>query len=124
MLDVQRKLLPMKTTGSLPPRSLRYRDLCRRLAGLGYISQGSVLDRTTLSPPRSGYQWTRKVGQKTVTVALSRAQYEALKQAVDNARTLRRTIAEMERVSRQILFETLPNTRRRKRLSRKVLGLI
>ena len=122
--DVQRKLRPMKTTGSLPPRSPRYRDLCQRLAGLGYVSHGSVLDRTTLSPPRSGYQWTRKVGQKTVTVALSRAQYEALKQAVDNARTLRRIVAEMERVSRQIIFATLPDTRRRKRLSKKVLGLI
>jgi len=114
----------MKTSRSLPPLSPRYRDLRRRLARLGYISQGSVLDRTTLSPPRSGYQWTRKVGQKTVTVALSRDQYQALKQAVNNARMLWKTVAEMERVSRQILFETLPDTRRRKRLSKKVLGLI
>jgi hypothetical protein len=114
----------MKTTLAPASLSRRYRRLCRRLAGLGYISQGSVLDRRTLTPARSGYQWTRKVGQKTITVALSRAQYEALKQAVDNARTLRKTVAEMERVSRQILFQTLPDTRRRKRLSRKVLGLI
>jgi len=114
----------MKVTRSLRPLSPRYRDLRRRLARLGYISQGSVLDRTTLTPPRSGYQWTRKVGQKTVTVALSPDQYRALKQAVANARTLRKIVAEMERVSRQILFETLPDTRRRKRLSKRVLGLI
>jgi hypothetical protein len=113
----------MNTLAALPPLSSRYRDLRRRLAGLGYISQGSVLDRTTLSPPRRGYQWTRKVGPKTVTVALSRPQYDALKQAVDNARLLRRTVAEMERVSRQVLFATLPDTRRRQRLSKKVLGL-
>ena len=124
MLDVQGKLLAMKITRSLLPLSPRYRDLRRRLARLGYISQGSVLDRTTLTPPRSGYQWTRKVGQKTVTVALSPDQYRALKQAVANARTLRKIVAEMERVSRQILFETLPDTRRRKRLSKTVLGLI
>jgi len=43
---------------------------------------------------------------------------------VANARSLRKIVAEMERVSRQILFETLPDTRRRKRLSKKVLGLI
>lgn len=114
----------MKTSRSALPLSPRYRDLRRRLARLGYISQGSVLDRTTLSPPRSGYQWTRKVGQKTITVALSRDQYQALSQAVNNARTLWKIVAEMERVSRQILFEKLPDTRRRKRLSKKVLGLI
>ena len=124
MLDVQHKFEPMRTSCSSVPLSPRYRDLRRRLARLGYISQGSVLDRTTLTPPRSGYQWTRKVGQKTVTVALSPDQYRALKQAVANARTLRKIVAEMERISRQILFETLPDTRRRKRLSKKVLGLI
>lgn len=115
----------MKATASdsatLPQRFERLR---RRLAGLGYISQGSVLDRSTLTPPRSGYQWTRKVGQKTVTVSLSAAQYEGLKKAVANERTLWKIVAEMERISRQILFETLPDTRRRKRLSKRVLGLI
>jgi len=30
----------------------------------------------------------------------------------------------MERLSRQILFATVPDTHRRKRLSKKVLGLI
>ena len=30
------------------------------------------------------YQWTRKVKAKTVSVALSREQYEALKEAIDN----------------------------------------
>jgi hypothetical protein len=114
----------MRTPRTSVALSPRYRQLQRRLARLGYISQGSVLDRTTLSPPRSGYQWTRKVGQKTVTVALSRDQFEALQEAVNNARTLRKTVAEMERVSRQILFATLPDTRRRKRLSKRVLGLI
>ena len=114
----------MKISRSALPLSPRYRDLRRRLARLGYISQGSVLDRATLSAPRSGYQWTRKVGQKTITVALSRDQYQAFKQAVNNARSLRKIVAEMERVSRQILFETLPDTRRRKRLSKRVLGLI
>jgi len=102
----------------------RYQRLCQSLARLGYISQGSVLDRSTLRPPRSGYQWTRKVGQKTVTVSLSQAQYQALKQAIDNRRTLQKTLHQMEQLSRQILFETLPDTRRRKRLSKSTLGLI
>ncbi len=62
-----------------PPDSLQheYDRLRKSLARTGYISQGSVLDRSTLRPPRSGYQWTRKVAGKTITVALSGQQFEA-----------------------------------------------
>jgi hypothetical protein len=77
-----------------------------------------------LTPSRSGYQWTRKVAQKTVSVALSRAQFEAMNEAVGNERKLWKIIREMERVSRQIIFASAFDTRRRKRLSQKVLGLI
>lgn len=102
----------------------QYRRLCASLANPGYISQGSVLDRSTLQHPRSGYQWTRKVARKTITVSLSREQFDALRQATENRRRLNQTIAQMERLSRQILFKTLPDTRRRKLLPKKVLGLI
>jgi hypothetical protein len=118
--------MPAVKAPAPPPDELlrRYQRLRQRLARLGYLSQGSVLDRSTLNPPRSGYQWTRKVAQKTITVALSRPQYDALKRAVENQRTLRQIVAQMERISRQVLFATLTDTRRRKRLSRKVLGTI
>jgi hypothetical protein len=101
-----------------------YQRLSRSLAEIGYISQGSTLDRSTLRPPRSGYQWTRKVAQKTITVALSPEQFRALRKAIANRRTLQQTITKMEKISRQILFETLPDTSRRKPLPKKVLGLI
>ena len=101
-----------------------YKRLSLRLAGLGYISQGSVLDRSTLRPPRSGYQWTRKIAGKTATVALSPEQFHSLRQAIANRRALQRIITKMETLSRQILFETLPDTRRRKPLRRSVLGTI
>lgn len=115
----------MKKTASLPSSLERHYDRLRQsLAQIGYISQGSVLDRSTLRPPRRGYQWTRKVAGRTITVALSAAQFHWLKQAVDNERKLWKTIQEMEKISRQILFETLPDTRRRKRLGKKVLGLV
>ena len=108
------------------PESLRseYQRLCAALADTGYVSQGSVLDRSTLRRPRSGYQWTRKVARKTITVSLSRQQFEALRHAIENRRRLQKTIAQMERLSRQILFHTLPDTHRRKSLPKKVLGLI
>ena len=100
-----------------------YQGLCSRLAHLGYISQGSVLDRSTLRPPRYGYHWTRKVAQTTVTLALTPEQFALLSQAVDNYRRLRQTLRQMEKLSRKIIFKNAPHPRRRKRLSDKVLGV-
>jgi hypothetical protein len=111
------------TPETLAALQAEYRRLRQRLARIGYISQGSVQQRTVATSGRSGYQWTRKVAQKTVSVALSPPQYEAMKQAVANERELWKTIQEMERVSRRIIFASVPDTRRRKRLSKKVLGL-
>lgn len=102
----------------------QYRRLSSSLAAIGYISQGSVLDRSTLRPPRSGYQWTRKLAQKTVTVALSPEQFHHLRKAIENRRTLTKTLAQMEKLSRHILFSALPDTSRRKPLPKKVLGTL
>ena len=49
--------------------------------------------------------------------------FEAMKEAVANERKLWKTIQEMERISRRIIFASASDTRRRKRLSKKVLGL-
>ena len=108
----------------IDPCQRRYERLLQSLAAVGYISQGSVLDRSTLHPPRSGYQWTRKIGGRTTTVALSAEQFKALHKAIENRRRLRKTISQMETLSRRILFKNLPDTRRRKPLRRKVLGTI
>jgi len=113
-----------KNSASLAAWKSEYDRLRKNLAQTGYITQGSVLKRSVASSGRSGYQWTRKVAQKTITVSLSQPQFAALKQAVQNERTLWKTIKRMEKVSRQILFASLPDTRRRKRLVKKVLGLI
>ncbi len=61
---------------------------------------------------------------KTITVALSQEQYLWLKQAVANQRDLERIVEKMQNLSRQILFENIPGVVRRKRLTKKVLGLI
>ncbi len=107
----------------LTPLKARYQKLRRQLAQIGYISQGSVLERTVAGSGRTGRQWTRKVAQKTVTVALSPEQYAAMKEAVANQRKVSQIIREMERISRGIIFASTPDTRRHKRLSKKVLGL-
>jgi hypothetical protein len=100
-----------------------YDRLRKTLIEIGYISQGSVLDRSKLKTPRSGYQWTRKIARKTITVALSPEQFESLKVAIQNRKKLSRAITHMEKISRQILFKTLPDTKRHKPLTSKVLGV-
>jgi len=114
----------MKSSYASPSALKReYARLCRGLARVGYISQGSVQQRSVATSGRSGYQWTRKIRGKTVSVALSRQQFEALKQAVANERALWNTVQKMERISRQIIFQACTDTRRRKPLSKKSLGL-
>ena len=100
-----------------------YARLQARLAQVGWISQGSVQDR---GPGAGGphYQWTRKVRAKTVSVALSREQFEALGKAIQNWREIEQILDRMQQLTRQFIFGTLPDTRRRKPLSKKVLGLI
>jgi virulence-associated protein VapD len=106
----------MKTGTRLSPV---YGQLQRQLIQLGWISQGTVLER---APGQQGsrYVWTRKVRAKTVTVALSEEQYQWLKQAVANQRKLEEIIQQMQKLSHQILFEKVPGVVRRKRLSKKV----
>lgn len=100
-----------------------YARLRARLAALGWISQGYVQDR---GPGAGGpcYQWTRKVQAKTVSVALSQEQYAALKQAIENWRAAQEILQRMQTLSREVIFGTLPDPPRRKRLGKKVLGLI
>ena len=100
-----------------------YRRLLRQLSRLGYLSQGSVLERPN-GQPGSPYIWTRKVKAKTVTVALSKEQFRWLRQAVANQRKLNRIVGEMQVESRRVGFGTIPGVIRRKRLGKKVLGTV
>lgn len=99
-----------------------YAQLRAAVAKIGWISHGYVQDR---GPGAGGpcYQWTRKVKAKTVSVALSHDQYLAMKQAIENWHQVQDLLAHMQGVSRQMIFGTLPEPHRRKRLTRKVLGL-
>jgi hypothetical protein len=60
---------------------------------------------------------------KTVSVALSKEQYEWLREAIANWRVLQTQLREMQRLSREELFTTIPGPKRRKSLSKKVLGV-
>jgi virulence-associated protein VapD len=105
------------------PLPSTYRQLQRRLARVGFLSQGSVFERKP-SQQGSRYVWTRKIRGKTVTVALSEQQFHWLRQAVANQRELDKIVNQMQILSRQTLFSNVSSVPRRKRLSRKVLGTI
>ena len=103
------------------PRGPRYTALANTLTNVGWISEGYVQDRGA-GAGGPHYQWTRKVKGKTVSVALSQAQYAWLKTAIENWRRLQATLKEMQRLSREELFDTIPGPVRKKRLSKAVLG--
>jgi DNA topoisomerase VI subunit A len=107
---------------SLSEREAQYAQLAAQVAQTGWISQGYVQER---GPGAGGpcYQWTRKVKGKTVSLALSKEQYEWFKEAIANWRQVQQTLKQMQQLSRQALFETAPDIKRRKRLTKKVLGL-
>jgi hypothetical protein len=112
-----------KNASAISRSSQEYERLRRALRQVGYLSQGSVQDRTARRGGGAGYQWTRKVAQKTVTVSLTAEQYAQMKTATANYRKLRGQLRKMEQLSRRIIFQTAPHPNRRKRLTQKVLGI-
>jgi len=69
-----------KLKNTAPPPA--YRRLGQALAGTGWIALGSLVERTTPGGGGPRYQWSRRVGSKTVTVALSAEPFAWLKTAI------------------------------------------
>lgn len=103
-------------------RAEAYARLRAQLAQIGWISEGYVQERGAGTGGPS-YPWTRKVKGKTVCVALSREQYEWLQQAIANWRGVQEILRQMQRLSREELFASVPGPKRRKKLSQQVPGL-
>lgn len=99
-----------------------YGRLRKQLAAIGWITHGYVQDR---GPGAGGpcYQWTRKEKKKTISVALSKEQFRAMRLAIETLRRTQQILTRMQQISRQVIFATLPDTRRRKPLTRRALGL-
>ena len=89
-----------------------YQTLQRALSHVGYFRRGTLLKRfmpcgksgcaCQASPPRLHgpyYQWTRKVGGKTVSVRFTREQADLLAGWIAEGRQLDRIIAQMQRLS-------------------------
>ena len=98
-----------------------HRRLARTLAGIGFVSQGSVFARAE-GAPGSRYQWTWKDSrQKTTSLTLSAEQFAWLRKAIANQRRADRILEKMRRLSKRIVVEHLPAPARRKSLPIKPL---
>jgi|SRR5258707_1131000 hypothetical protein len=109
-----------KPLEDLPPE---YHRLCQSLAKTGWIALGSLVERTRPGQGGPRYQWSRRVGKKTLTVALSAEQFAWLTKAIANQRSVWETLMRMQHLTAQYVLQNLPNPPRRKRFSKKRLGL-
>jgi hypothetical protein len=109
-----------KSADALPAQ---YERLRKSLAGIGWIALGTLLERSRPGQGGPRYQWSRRVGKKTITVALSGEQFVWLKQAIANQRLLWDALTQMQRLTAQHALQNRPNPPRRKPLSNKRLGL-
>jgi hypothetical protein len=104
----------------------RYAALKRAVRAVGFIRRGSLVRRfmpcgkpgcrCQATPPvlhGPYYQWSRKVGGKTVTVRLTRAQARLFAKWIANGRQLDTLVAQMEAICRRItdrLVKQLPSS--------------
>jgi hypothetical protein len=114
----------MKKEPSIAPMERRYARLAARLSRLGPVLQGSIAERTIVRPDPDApgkekaygpyYQWTFKRWGKTVTVNLRASQAKTYQRAINRNRKLEDTVAEMRKVSLQILEARTKGVKRRK----------
>jgi hypothetical protein len=110
----------LKSTPELPPEYRRLRD---KLSNIGWIALGSLVERDKPGQGGPRYQWSRRVGAKTVTVALSAEQFDWLKLAIGNQRRVWDILLELQHLTAEHALQNIPGPPRRKRLSKKRLGL-
>lgn len=89
----------------------------------GLIALGSLIERGEPGQGGPRYQWSRRAGGKTVTVALSAEQFEWMQVTVANQRRVWDLLQEMQQATMEYMQENLPHPPRRKRLTKKRLGL-
>jgi hypothetical protein len=110
---------PKSTLG--PP--VAYQRLRQKLSKISWIALGSLVERNKPGQGGPRYQWSRRVGTKTVTVALSAEQFAWLKQAISNQRQVWDILTQLQQLTAKHALENIAGPPRRKRLSNKKLGL-
>jgi hypothetical protein len=103
----------------LPQLEAHYATLRHALAEVAYLSDGSVYRRPA-GQPGTRFTWSTKVKAQTVSLALSEEQADWLEKAIAEHRRVKKILAQMRRLSRQIMRARFADTERRTPLSKKV----
>jgi len=83
----------------------RYSLLAAKLSSFESFSQGSVMPN-----PPGAWRWTRKVRGKTVSLGLSPAKAQKMKQAIANHRALDAIIDELREISQKLILHSPETT--------------
>jgi hypothetical protein len=105
------------------PLPVEYVRLRKQLSSIGWIALGSLVERNQPGQGGPRYQWSRRVGAKTVTVGLSAEQFGWLQQAIAHQREVWDILRQLQQLTARHVLDNLPNPPRRKRLIKKRLGL-
>lgn len=100
-----------------------YRRLQAQLGRTGWVALGSVVERNKPGQGGPRYQWSRRVEGKTITVALGAEQFAWLAEAIANQRRVWALLERMHQLTLRHMWRKMPSTTRRKRLSKKTLGV-
>jgi hypothetical protein len=100
-----------------------YKRLRAQLGQTGWIALGTLIERSRPGQGGPRYQWSRRAGGKTVTLALSAEQFAWMKKAVANQRAVWEILLRMQQLTTEHMLQNLPNPPRRKPLSKKRFGL-
>jgi hypothetical protein len=100
-----------------------YEGLRAQLGQIGWIALGTLIERSLPGQGGPRYQWSRRAGGKTVTIALSAEQFAWMQKAVANQRQVWQILLRMQQLTAEHMLQHLPNPPRRKRLSKKRFGL-
>jgi len=92
-----------------------------RLAQTSWICRGTLVCRPLLRERRGRkvqqgpyYLWTAKVKGKTVSLALSKAQYRLLAQGIQNHRAVQRILQRMEALTINTILKKVTGVKKRK----------
>ena len=105
----------------LGPPPPAYQRLQKQLAQTSWICSGTLVCRPLIRRVAGRYVkkgpyylWTSKLKAKTVSVALSKAQYRVLAQTIANNRRVHKTLERMHALTLKTVFKKVPGVTRRK----------
>ena len=103
----------MKKRDILAEHADEYQQLQKQLRNVSLLAQGNVFaTEPLLDAPRARthYKWTRKLRGKTVSVTLSKEQYEEFKRAINANRQVEMNLKRMRELSQESILKALPDS--------------